>query len=359
VNSSGPLDEQKARYFFTQLCQAMLHMQDHGITHRDMKLENMMLDSHYNLKIIDYGLATTKIATNSIKGTDGYVPYEVITGGEYIGSCVDMFSLGVILFTMLTATRPFGQATPQDECYKTIANTRASLFWKIHDCSLQQKGVYLSESVKDLIIGLLQFQPSRRYSLSEVMAHNWFNDESAAEQIIHDDFTDRETAIEDEFLRLDEEGSVYDINEDIFHSTEAHRGIAAEESKSYTIREEKEYNPKLKRLTQFFSKSDLSSLFNNLGAFASNSSVSYDFLPGEYSVKMTQHKVIEKKDDAKEDTQPLVLSTKVTVSILKVKDTKIHCIRVTKDKGDHHLFMQVFKDIKEFFGGHVNAKYTK
>lgn len=53
-------------------------MLDLGITHRDLKLENIMLDDKYNLKVIDYGLATTKIATNSIKGTDGYVPYEVI-----------------------------------------------------------------------------------------------------------------------------------------------------------------------------------------------------------------------------------------------------------------------------------------
>lgn len=99
-----------------------------------------------------------------------------------------MFSLGVILFTMLTASRPFGAATPQDERYKTIANTRASMFWKIHESGLQKRGVVLSESAKDLIIGLLQLHPSRRLSLSEVMAHSWFNEESAPWQTIYDDF---------------------------------------------------------------------------------------------------------------------------------------------------------------------------
>ena len=148
-----------------------------GITHRDLKTENLMLDHNSHLKVIDYGLATTKITTNSLKGTPGYAPFEVLNNSKYTGSCVDMFAAGVILFNMVTGLPPFMKASPQDPFYKPIANVRADLFWKIHDETLHQKGIVLSEDVKDLIVGLWQLDPVRRFSLSETMNHSWYQDE--------------------------------------------------------------------------------------------------------------------------------------------------------------------------------------
>ena len=153
------------------------------------------------------------------------------------------------------------------------------------------------------------------------------------------------------------------------------------------LREEKTYNPKLKRLTQFFSKSKLGDLFNNLGEFVRNMATSYNFVADEYAVILTQktETEVESKSGLNILIKPasckyaylssrlqtyLVYShldleekiereVSVVVSILKVKDLDMHCIRVMKIEGDDFLFATVFKDIKEFFGGHVNAKHPK
>lgn len=68
VLSTGCLSEDLARFFFIQLCQALLHMQTNGISHRDLKCENVMLDSEFNIKIIDYGYAAVHNKSESYKG---------------------------------------------------------------------------------------------------------------------------------------------------------------------------------------------------------------------------------------------------------------------------------------------------
>lgn len=68
VLSTGRLSETIARSFFIQIWQALLHMQENGISHRDLKWENVMLDSQFNIKIIDYGFAAVNNKSESYKG---------------------------------------------------------------------------------------------------------------------------------------------------------------------------------------------------------------------------------------------------------------------------------------------------
>lgn len=68
VVQTGYLTEPLARFFFKQLCDALVHMQSNGISHRDLKWENLMLDSNFNLKVIDYGYAAVHNKSESIKG---------------------------------------------------------------------------------------------------------------------------------------------------------------------------------------------------------------------------------------------------------------------------------------------------
>jgi len=88
------------------------HLHESGIVHRDLKLENFMLDDEFKLKLIDYGMAAPIegrtgqgfLLTNL--GTEQYKAPEVAAGQAYVGSRVDVFALGATLFTMIARTYP-------------------------------------------------------------------------------------------------------------------------------------------------------------------------------------------------------------------------------------------------------------
>lgn len=86
IAETGRFSEKQARFFFHQLIEALLHMQEQGISHRDLKPENLMLDGDYNLKLIDYGFASSKSVNETIKGTYEYMAPEVLKGQGYSGA---------------------------------------------------------------------------------------------------------------------------------------------------------------------------------------------------------------------------------------------------------------------------------
>lgn len=93
-----------------QTCEALSYLHTHGIIHRDIKPENIMLSTAVGVKIGDFGIATTARATRTsegfIVGTPYYLPYEVAIG-EPVRPASDIYSLGIVLYEMLTGTLPF------------------------------------------------------------------------------------------------------------------------------------------------------------------------------------------------------------------------------------------------------------
>ena len=95
----------------------MLHgiayLHSRGFAHRDLKPENILLDNQFNVKIVDFGFVKSLSGddgsgfTQSRVGTPGYMAPEILQSLRYDGKSIDLFSLGVILFTMYTASSPF------------------------------------------------------------------------------------------------------------------------------------------------------------------------------------------------------------------------------------------------------------
>jgi serine/threonine protein kinase len=85
------------------------YLHSNGVCHRDLKLDNILLDSEYNCKIIDFGFATelkgkdSSGFNNSFIGTASYMAPEILYGHKYQGHVADLFALGVILFNLYTA----------------------------------------------------------------------------------------------------------------------------------------------------------------------------------------------------------------------------------------------------------------
>lgn len=106
----GRLSEDETRVIFGQLCLAVAYLHGSGIVHRDLKLENVLMDEHCRIKLGDFGF-TREYDKNALMetfcGTTGYASPEMLQGKKYQGPEVDVWSLGVILYCLLTGTLPF------------------------------------------------------------------------------------------------------------------------------------------------------------------------------------------------------------------------------------------------------------
>lgn len=107
------------------------YMHDSGVVHRDLKMENILLDDSMNLKIADFGYARCRNIERlrSFVGTKTYMAPEIIAGKVYNGRQVDIFSTGVILFTLVMGHFPFIEAIESDIYYNPIENGYSNKYW--------------------------------------------------------------------------------------------------------------------------------------------------------------------------------------------------------------------------------------
>jgi len=144
----GGMGEDAGRFFLTQLLDVIAYMQEKGVSHRDLKLENILLDDEMNIKIADFGFATyKKINTlKSYRGTMTYMAPEIKEGKTYNGREIDIFSIGVILFIVVQGIFPFKEAKKEEYFYNLIMAGKHEKYWK------KVGGTDLSDDFKDLIL---------------------------------------------------------------------------------------------------------------------------------------------------------------------------------------------------------------
>ncbi|CCD25056.1 non-specific serine/threonine protein kinase NDAI_0E02390 [Naumovozyma dairenensis CBS 421] len=147
---------------FTQIVGAVYYAHSLNCVHRDLKLENILLDKNGNAKLTDFGFTRecmTKTSLETICGTTVYMAPELIKRESYDGFKIDIWSLGVILYTMLNGSMPFDE----DDETKTE--------WKIMNEMPVFNDTILSEDAKDLLIKLLSKDPNERPSMQEILHH--------------------------------------------------------------------------------------------------------------------------------------------------------------------------------------------
>jgi len=157
------LPEDMAGKIFVQIIEGVRHAHQRGVDHRDLKLENIMLTNEGKVKIIDWGLSTVgKDATPECVGTVDYVAPEVMTARSYKTNATDVFSLGVVLYTMMVGQFPFS--------YKS----RLEYFRKktvIHPTLPTTDS--LNPKCAELLQKMLEIDPEKRISLKEVLQTEW------------------------------------------------------------------------------------------------------------------------------------------------------------------------------------------
>ncbi|KAA0176329.1 hypothetical protein FNF27_02026 [Cafeteria roenbergensis] len=173
VRSRGALSETEARGYMLQLVDACRYLHHHGIIHRDLKLGNVFLAGDMTLRVGDFGLATKLMTKQERKrtvcGTPNYIAPEVLDAGEEGHSFeVDVWSLGVILYTMLVGRPPF-ETRDVKQTYALIR--RASFDFP--------PSSHVSPEAKDLVRAMLTVDPARRPPLTAVLRHPFFTGATA------------------------------------------------------------------------------------------------------------------------------------------------------------------------------------
>ncbi|CBZ50377.1 putative protein kinase [Neospora caninum Liverpool] len=157
----GKLSEETARNLFKQICNAVNHMHARSIVHRDLKLENILLDSTGRIKVIDFGFSS--IVKHDARcrmrcGTPSYMPPEILLKKEYDGFAADIWSLGVVLYAMLHGGYPFR------------GNGLKDLYAKILQGDFPLS-MHLSDAAQQLLCGMLTLQPVDRLTIEEILCH--------------------------------------------------------------------------------------------------------------------------------------------------------------------------------------------
>lgn len=165
----GAMGEEAGRFFFLQLLDALEYMHNLRCVHRDLKLENILVDDKLNLKMADFGFACYKSIDNlkSYRGTFTYMAPEIKEGKTYDGTETDLFSVGVIVFIIVQGIFPFKEAK-KDEYFFNLLNTgQIDLYWQ------KVNGGKLSAEFKDVMQKLFSYEGKNRYTIEELKSHPW------------------------------------------------------------------------------------------------------------------------------------------------------------------------------------------
>lgn len=209
VASSGRFSEATARFYFKQMIETLSYCHNQGITHRDMKPENLLFDESFNLKLADFGFATAVAGRDgsnqlhTVLGTESYMAPEIHARKAYSGASVDIFASAIILFIMISGTPPFAKADPKDPHYRILTLGRFDVFWNAHEKNKPKKPFY-SESFKDLIQRMLALDPKDRLSADDVLAHPWLSGPTNELSGIREEFFKRKNLV-DQSLKAQKE----------------------------------------------------------------------------------------------------------------------------------------------------------
>merc|ERR1719231_2016863 len=184
---AAAMDEPTARGFFGQMIDGIAYCHLAGVAHRDLKLENVLLNEQGVIKVIDFGLSHVypRAADGSVDrskrlhdvcGSKSYAAPEVLanTPHGYDGYAADLWSLGVCLFAMLAGFFPLDEATANDWRFPKLLETQRRRFSTVATVyQWYKRPVHLSPEVVHMIDGLLTIDPQRRMTMEQLRSHPW------------------------------------------------------------------------------------------------------------------------------------------------------------------------------------------
>lgn len=162
INKNGPFREDQAMFLFRQVLSAVDYCHSFNICHRDLKPENILINEFGEAKVADFGMACIQQSPNhklrTSCGSPHYAAPELVSSKVYRGDRVDVWSLGVVLYALLTCLLPFD-------------NPDTSVL-----LAMARKGVYripdwVSPEAKSLLKKMIEVDPEKRISIKKIWKH--------------------------------------------------------------------------------------------------------------------------------------------------------------------------------------------
>ncbi|XP_046579892.1 testis-specific serine/threonine-protein kinase 2-like [Haliotis rubra] len=166
IQKSGALSEPLAKCWICQVCDAVSYLHDQNITHRDLKLENLLLDKNYFIKLCDFGFVKgdcTKDLSRTYCGSKSYAAPEILKGEPYEPKKSDIWAIGVILYIFITGKMPFDESKGNSGVLDE--QRRLDFPW--------QKYKKVTEASKALVLWIFQYEYRCRPDIVAVLSCMW------------------------------------------------------------------------------------------------------------------------------------------------------------------------------------------
>ena len=183
VKKRRKLSEKISKFLFKQIILGLQHIHSHNIVHRDVKLENILIDLNNTIKICDFGIGRVLSNPDDLLydqcGTPMYMAPEILFSSQdkgYKGFPVDIWSAGIALYIMLSGTLPF--SVKKEDSLNDNKNKKKN--WALKQAimySQPKKIEKISEKAKDLLHGLLNKDPDQRLTIDEILNHPWLKED--------------------------------------------------------------------------------------------------------------------------------------------------------------------------------------
>jgi len=160
-------EEDYLRDFFVKILKGIKYLHSKNILHRDIKLDNLLLDKEMNPKLCDFGISSEQKPNKKIfdsGGTPAYLAPEVIKCEGEVGQKSDVWSLGVLLYLLAYGFVPFKAKNMQVLYNKIIAGNVTFP---------DSENEFISSNLRNLLKNILVVDLNKRYSLADVFRHPW------------------------------------------------------------------------------------------------------------------------------------------------------------------------------------------
>lgn len=172
ICNAGRFKEDEARFFFQQLISGVSYCHSMQVCHRDLKLENTLLDGSAapRVKICDFGYSKSSVLHSQPKsavGTPAYIAPEVLSKKEYDGKVADVWSCGVTLYVMLFGAYPFEDPSDPKNFRKSLSRILSAQY------SIPEN-IPISAECRHLLSRIFVANPEKRITIPEIKTHPWF-----------------------------------------------------------------------------------------------------------------------------------------------------------------------------------------
>ena len=349
------------KFIFQKILKGIQLCHQNNICHRDIKLENILLDENFNPKICDFGYACYNQPNLSVNlGTSGYKPPEICLSREYDGFKADIFCLGVTLMILVTGSPGFDKATRHDPKYHIIMIKKYDEYWKIIESQPQFIGITLSKEFKNLYIKMIAYNPKTRPSVDEILNHSWFNEINNMSNIQKNDL---EKGMKVEFTKL-----VENVKENMQKEIQAANKIS-ETAKynrksmnednmqffNYDIKPKFIYTPiNMNYSIKINGYIDPNQFMNDLGnIIIQKFGIDNCFIESsknKYKLTIIFEEEIEKDEVNEDPNEDIEIkdkeeSNEITIQIILYKDSEGYILKFVNKEGNRKIFLDIFNAI--------------